>query len=59
MSEGKGFPHRKEDFHSDSRISFYEEEGKYILEDEDGEEWDWVEETGKWVPAVCPSIIAP
>jgi hypothetical protein len=47
------FPTRKEDFEHDDRVSYYEEEAKWILEDSTGAEWEWVEATEKWVPAVC------
>lgn len=53
MAEGKRFPHLVEEFADDNRISYYEEDGKYILEDEGGIEWEWVEQTGKWMQAVC------
>ena len=52
MAPPKRFPQKKEEFGADERVSYYEEDGKWILEDEKGEEWEWVEETGKWVPAV-------
>jgi hypothetical protein len=59
MADGRGFPHRKEDFDNDDRISFYDEDGKYILEDEEGTEWEWVEETRRWIPAVSVLILWP
>jgi hypothetical protein len=50
------FPTKKEDFEHDDRVSYYEDDGKWILEDAKGAEWEWVEETGKWVPAVCSCV---
>jgi hypothetical protein len=55
MTGSGGFPKNKDDFADDNRISFYEDDDKYILEDESGKEWEWVEETGKWVPSVRSS----
>ena len=55
------FPKKEEEFAADSRISYYEEDGKWILEDAHGEEWEWVRETGRWVPVVrcslCPHFV--
>lgn len=53
MPGATGFPQRKEDFEFDDRVSYYEGDGKWILEEATGAEWEWVEATGKWVPAVC------
>lgn len=51
------FPHRKEAFLQDPRISYYNEDDKYILEDSNGDEWEWVDRTSKWVPAVCNTLL--
>jgi hypothetical protein len=56
MAGSSSFPTQKEEFESDDRVSYYEDDGKWILEDATGAEWEWVEETSKWVPAVCLSI---
>ena len=54
MAGSRDFPRRKEDFDNDDRIAFSRADNKYILEDEDGTEWEWTEETGegRWVPVV-------
>ena len=49
------FPNNSEDFASDTRISFSKAADNYILEDENGEEWEWHSRTSKWVPMVCNS----
>lgn len=54
------FPQTIEEFDSDPRISYSKLEEKYILEEENGNEWEWQpaigEEAktgkGRWVPSV-------
>lgn len=46
------FPRDPEEFGADSRISFSKETDNYVLEDETGEEWEWLSNLSKWVPAV-------
>jgi HIV Tat-specific factor 1 len=46
------FPNDPEDFGSDTRISFSKTVDNYVLEDENGEEWEWFPRTSKWVPMV-------
>lgn len=48
------FPTNPEDFDTDERISFSKASETYLLEDENGDEWEWVARQSKWVPAVCP-----
>jgi HIV Tat-specific factor 1 len=49
------FPSNPDDFASDTRISFSKTANNYILEDENGEEWEWFPRNSKWVPMVCNS----
>jgi HIV Tat-specific factor 1 len=46
------FPSNPDDFASDTRISFSKTANNYILEDENGEEWEWSSRHSKWVPMV-------
>lgn len=52
MADTRGFPHSKDDFADDERISFDTVANKFILENQDGTEWEYVEETGRWIPVV-------
>jgi hypothetical protein len=58
MAGSKAFPKHKEDFKDDDRVTFYEQDKKWILEDENAAEWEWVEETGKWVPSVGSDFLS-
>ncbi|KIW01297.1 hypothetical protein, variant [Verruconis gallopava] len=58
MAGVRSFPQSKDEFQTDDRISYYEEDDKWILEDEDGVEWEWVESTGKWAPVLDDKVIA-
>ena len=46
------FPKDPEDFDADERVFFNKVSQNYTLEDEKGEEWDWLPTHSKWVPAV-------
>jgi hypothetical protein len=48
----KPFPHSVEDFASDSRITFYENDNNHVLEDENGDEWEFSERLNKWTRMV-------
>jgi hypothetical protein len=48
----KPFPHTVEDFSSDSRITFYEDDNRHVLEDENGVEWEFSERLNKWTRMV-------
>ena len=52
MAERTPFPIDKEDFNDDDRVSFDQVSQSYKLEDELGEEWEWLDRPGKWVPVV-------
>ncbi len=52
-----GFPQSPSAFDSDPRISFSKLDNKYVLETEDGEEFEYVEALKRWAPVVgdhCP-----
>jgi len=54
------FPQTPEDFERDPRISFSKLENKWILEDDDGSEWEYNEGLKRWMPSVCyPSPASP
>lgn len=48
------FPTNPEDFDADDRISFSRLDDKFVLETEDGEEFEFDDALKRWVPAVCP-----
>ncbi|OCL10585.1 putative nuclear mRNA splicing factor-associated protein [Glonium stellatum] len=51
------FPHLKDDFASDPRVSFSKLDGKWILEDDDGSEWEFDEDLDKWVPSLDEALL--
>jgi hypothetical protein len=55
MGRGAPFPRDVADFDTDERISYSTIDGKYILIDDDNEEWEFSEATGKWFQPVSPS----
>lgn len=54
MPRGAPFPKEVGDFDNDERVSFSRLDAKYILVDDDGEEWEYSEATGKWFQPVSP-----
>lgn len=48
-----GFPRSPSAFDSDPRISFSKLDSKYILETEDGQEFEFDTALKRWVQAVC------
>ena len=46
------FPTEEDEFNDDERVSFDQVTQTHKLEDEDGEEWEWLAKPGKWVPVV-------
>ena len=52
MAERSRFPTAKEEFGEDERISFDQVSQSYKLEDDNGNEWEFIESRGKWVPVV-------
>ena len=54
------FPHKLEEFTEDERVSFSKKINRFILEAEDGTEWEFNEPLGRWQEAVrLPSRILP
>jgi hypothetical protein len=53
-AQRKPFPHSPDEFQHDDRVSFDKRENKWILEDQDGSEWEYSEALGKWMPSVRP-----
>lgn len=48
------FPTNAEDFDADDRISFSKLDNKFILEADDGQEFEFDNALKRWVPAVRP-----
>ncbi|EME87425.1 uncharacterized protein MYCFIDRAFT_75283 [Pseudocercospora fijiensis CIRAD86] len=48
MAQRAPFPSNPEDFDADNRIAFSKETKSYLLEDENGEEWEWLPGPAKW-----------
>jgi len=46
------FPSAIEDFDRDPRVSFSKLDSKWILEDDDGSEWEYDESLKRWIPSV-------
>jgi hypothetical protein len=46
------FPTNPELFDVDERVSYDKVNGSYILEAENGTEWEWLAGADKWIPAV-------
>ncbi|KAF1356115.1 hypothetical protein BDV97DRAFT_341042 [Delphinella strobiligena] len=46
------FPQTEEEFKNDVRVSFDRLNNKWVLEDDDGSEWEWNETISKWVPSL-------
>jgi HIV Tat-specific factor 1 len=57
MATREPFPTTIEHFNSDPRVSFSRQDGKYILEDHDGSEWEWEESLGKWTASVDEKLL--
>lgn len=52
MAERSRFPTNKAEFGEDERISFDQVTQSYKLEDDNGNEWEFLESRSKWVPVV-------
>lgn len=48
----RAFPQEEEAFADDERISYSKESKSYILEDEEGNEWEWLQGPQKWSKTV-------
>lgn len=53
------FPTEIEAFKDDERVSYDQVTQSHKLEDEAGEEWEWLPKPAKWVPVVCFPSICP
>ncbi|KAF2842394.1 hypothetical protein M501DRAFT_1013738 [Patellaria atrata CBS 101060] len=51
------FPHSPEDFENDARVSFSKLENKWLLEDDDGSEWEYNEALKKWIPLLDEELL--
>lgn len=54
-----GFPQSPSDFDDDPRISFSKLEEKYLLETEEGNEYEWDSALRRWVPVVGIESLLP
>jgi len=52
------FPHKREEFTEDERVSFSKEINRFILEAEDGTEWEFNEPLGRWQEAVSVHLVS-
>ena len=52
-----GFPKDPSDFDGDPRVSYLKVDSKFILETDDGEEFEWDDKFRRWIPVV--GIIRP
>lgn len=50
------FPLTSEEFEADSRVSWSRISGKWLLELDDGSEFEFDEVLKRWIPVVCVSI---
>ena len=48
------FPKNPEDFDADPRVSFSKLDNKFILEADDGQEYEFDDALKRWVPVVRP-----
>lgn len=51
-ADPRGFPVTKEDFDTDTRVSFSRMSGKYTIEQDDGSEFEFDEGLKRWIPVV-------
>jgi HIV Tat-specific factor 1 len=55
MAQRAAFPESPDVFEKDDRVSFSKTSGSYLLEDELGEEWEWLPGPRKWTRTVRTS----
>jgi len=53
------FPKSLEEFEHDPRVSFSRLDGKWILEAEDGSEFEYDDALRRWIPVVCARSCPP
>lgn len=51
------FPQTEDDFKTDPRVAYSQLDEKWILEDDDGSEWEYDENQKRWIQAV--SLTSP
>ena len=51
------FPKNPEEFDADPRVSFSKLDNKFILEADDGQEYEFDDALKRWVPVVRPHIL--
>jgi HIV Tat-specific factor 1 len=51
------FPTTEEEFKNDVRVSFDKSSSKWILEDDNGDEYEWNAQFEKWVPSVDEALM--
>ena len=54
-----GFPRSPSDFDDDPRISFSKLDEKYLLETDEGNEYEWDGALRRWVPVVGIAPLEP
>ncbi|KAF2088842.1 hypothetical protein K490DRAFT_37953 [Saccharata proteae CBS 121410] len=52
------FPQTPEDFEADSRVAYDKLNGKWVLEDDNGDEWEFDQALAKWMPSLDEEAIA-
>lgn len=52
MAQRTPFPTDPAEFDDDSRIAYSHPNKTYLLEDENGEEWEWLPSVSKWSKTV-------
>lgn len=55
MAQRAPFPSNPDEFSADHRISYSKESKTFLLEDENGEEWEWLSGPSKWSKTVRKS----
>ena len=55
MAQRAPFPNDPDTFDRDDRISYSKQDGRFLLEDEEGDEWEWLTGPGKWSKTVRTS----
>ncbi|KXT03997.1 hypothetical protein AC578_9301 [Pseudocercospora eumusae] len=57
MAQRAPFPSDPEDFDTDKRIAYSKETKSYLLEDENGEEWEWLKGPAKWTKTMNEDLV--
>ncbi|KAK5132902.1 hypothetical protein LTR08_008348 [Meristemomyces frigidus] len=51
------FPNNPDGFDADDRISYSKASHTYVLEDENGDEWEWLSKSNKWAPVTDEALL--